>query len=63
MADKIWRLKNGKKRWKRFRAYKCKLIEKNIKGEANESIIGQYDENVVMMMYDSVVIKKEEELV
>ena len=39
-----------------------KLIEKNIKGEANDSIIGQYDENVVMMMYDSVVIKKEEEL-
>lgn len=40
-----------------------KLIEKNIKDEANDSIIGQYDENVVMMMYDSVVIKKEEELV
>lgn len=39
-----------------------KLIEKNIKGEANSSIIGQYDENIVMMMYDSVVIKKEEEL-
>ena len=39
-----------------------KLIEKNIKGEKNESIIGQYDENVVMMMYDSVVIKKDDEL-
>lgn len=39
-----------------------KLIEKNLHGEANESIIGQYEENVVMMMYDSVVIKKKEEL-
>ena len=40
-----------------------KLIDKNLKGEANKSIIGQYEEGVVMMMYDSVVIKKQEELV
>ena len=33
-----------------------KLIENNLKGNENESIIGQYSENVVMMMYDSVVI-------
>ena len=36
-----------------------KLIERNLRGEANESIIGQYDEGVVMMMYDSVVIKRQ----
>ena len=40
-----------------------KLIENNLKGNANKSIIGEYDEGVVMMMYDSVVIKKNEELV
>lgn len=40
-----------------------KLIENNLKGKKNKSIIGQYDEGVVMMMYDSVVIKKNEELV
>ena len=39
-----------------------RLIEKNLSGEANEPQIGQYEENVVMMMYDSVVIKKAEEL-
>ena len=39
-----------------------KLIEKNLRGEANESQIGQYEDGVVMMMYDSVVIKKTEEL-
>ena len=39
-----------------------KLIEKNVRGEANESIIGQYDENVVMLMYDSVVIKHLKEM-
>ena len=39
-----------------------KLIERNLRGKANESIIGQYDEGVVMMMYDSVVIKKDGEL-
>lgn len=39
-----------------------KLIEKNILGKANESCIGDYEEGVVMMMYDSVVIKKQDEL-
>ena len=39
-----------------------RLIEKNLRGEANESQIGQYEDGVVMMMYDSVVIKKSEEL-
>lgn len=39
-----------------------KLIENNLHGIENESIIGQYDEGVVMMMYDSVVIRKECEL-
>ncbi len=37
-----------------------KLIENNLHGQANESIIGQYDEGVVMMMYDSVVIGRSE---
>ena len=39
-----------------------KLIEKNLHGQANEPQIGEYEEGVVMMMYDSVVIKKAEEL-
>lgn len=39
-----------------------KLIEKNIKKEINEPCFGDYDENVVMMMYDSVVIKKLQEM-
>ena len=39
-----------------------RLIEKNVRGEANESIIGQYEEDVVMLMYDSVVIKKLSEM-
>ena len=38
------------------------LIENNLNGIANESIIGEYEENIVMMMYDSVVIKKTGEL-
>ena len=36
-----------------------KLIERNLRGQANESIVGRYDEGVVMMMYDSVVIKRQ----
>ena len=40
-----------------------KLIEMNLRGKANEPRIGQYEEGVVMMMYDSVVIKKSCELV
>ena len=39
-----------------------KLIDNNLNGIQNKSIIGQYDEGVVMMMYDSVVIKKNCEL-
>lgn len=40
-----------------------KLIEKNLRGEANIPNFGDYEEGVVMMMYDSVVIRKSEELV
>ncbi|MBE7027132.1 MAG: ATP-grasp domain-containing protein [Ruminococcaceae bacterium] len=39
-----------------------KLIENNLKGNANEVVFGNYDEGVVMMMYDSVVICNQEEL-
>lgn len=35
-----------------------KLIENNLHGKANETQIGNYEEGIVMMMYDSVVIKK-----
>lgn len=35
-----------------------KLIENNINGRINQAEFNQYDENVVMMMYDSVVIRK-----
>lgn len=35
-----------------------KLIERNLEGKANPRIVGQYGENIVMMMYDSVVIKE-----
>lgn len=35
-----------------------KLIENNLKGIENESVIGNYEDDVVMMMYDSVVIRK-----
>lgn len=38
------------------------LILKNIHGEENPSIVGQYEEDIVMMMYDDVVIKKKSEL-
>lgn len=34
-----------------------KLIYRNVQGEENEEQIGNYAEEVVMMMYDSVVIK------
>ena len=40
-----------------------KLIQNNMDGEANESIIGKYDEDVLMIMYDSVVIVNKNELV
>lgn len=35
-----------------------KLIEQNLQGLENEVQIGNYEEDIVMMMYDSVVIKK-----
>lgn len=35
-----------------------KLIENNMHGVANEPCFGNYEENLVMMMYDSVVIEK-----
>ncbi len=40
-----------------------KLIQNNINNVENKEYIGEYDEGVVMMMFDSVVIKKDEELV
>ena len=39
-----------------------KLIENNLRGNVNQSAIGQYKEGIVMMMYDSVVIKDFEEI-
>lgn len=39
-----------------------KLIEKNLNGEANLPIFGDYEEGIVMMMYDSVVIRKQEDI-
>ncbi len=39
-----------------------KLIMNNIDGIENQSIIGQYDEDIVMMMYDDVVIKRKADL-
>ncbi len=38
------------------------LIINNIHGKENQSIVGQYDEDVIMMMYDDVVIKRKSEL-
>lgn len=35
-----------------------KLIENNVAGEENDAEFDNYEDNVVMMMYDSVVIKK-----
>lgn len=40
-----------------------KLIENNLNGNANDSAIGDYEEGIAMMMYDSVVIKKASELI
>lgn len=39
-----------------------KLILNNMNGIENQSIIGQYDEDIIMMMYDDVVIKRKSEL-
>ena len=35
-----------------------KLIENNLNGIENKEQFGDYEDNIVMMMYDSVVIKK-----
>lgn len=35
-----------------------KLIQNNAEGKANEPVFGDYEDDVVMMMYDSVVIKR-----
>ena len=39
-----------------------KMIAANVRGEENAEEIGSYEEDIVMMMYDSVVIKKKSEL-
>ena len=39
-----------------------KLIVNNIKGKINKLQIGDYEENLLMLMYDSVVFVKKEEL-
>lgn len=39
-----------------------KLILRNMDGKENQSIIGQYDEDVIMLMYDDVVITRKSEL-
>ncbi|MCR4888553.1 MAG: ATP-grasp domain-containing protein [Ruminococcus sp.] len=40
-----------------------KLIDNNLHGKANVVNIGDYEEGVVMMMYDSVVICKSDEII
>lgn len=39
-----------------------RLIENNLNGNINMPVFGDYAEGIVMMMYDSVVIKKADEL-
>lgn len=39
-----------------------KLIQNNMHGIENRSIVGEYDEDILMMMYDEVVIAKKSEL-
>ena len=44
-------------------AYECgcnhmALIINNLEGNTNKSIIGQYEENVYMMKYNEIMIKK-----
>ena len=46
-------------------AYECgvnvpKMIINNVKGQANEKQIGQYDEDIYMMKYNEIAIKKGE---
>ena len=40
-----------------------KLILNNMEGKMNQSIIGNYDEDIIMMMYDDVVIARKSELI
>lgn len=45
-------------------AYECgvnfpRYIINNLKGEANEQLIGNYEENVFMMKHDTLTIRKE----
>ena len=40
-----------------------KLIINNIHGIENNSIIGDYDEDIIMMMYDEVVITRKKDLI
>ena len=39
-----------------------KLIANNLKSVRNQSIVGQYNEDVLMMMYDGVVIVDKKDL-
>lgn len=39
-----------------------RLIENNLLNNANEEMIGDYDEDIIMMMYDDVVIKRKSDL-
>ncbi len=39
-----------------------RLIQRNMRGLENAENIGNYDEGIVMMMYDSVVIRRREDL-
>ena len=39
-----------------------RCIENNLKGIANPPALGQYEEGVIMMMYDSVIILRPGEL-
>lgn len=39
-----------------------KLIQENVAGRENPENIGNYEEDIVMMMYDSVVIRKKSEI-
>jgi len=39
-----------------------KLILNNMHGKENKSIIGEYEDDIIMMMYDDVVIKRKDEL-
>lgn len=40
-----------------------KMIENNLHGKKNLPSFGDYDEDIIMMMYDSVVIKRSNELI